>query len=121
MLFLEAGLQILKVDRNAGLRAFRGSPEILNRPRNWLPQLTGCPQWPIRISQEFAGDDDCIRLSGNDDVLGLNRRRDHADRAGQNVGFPADLSRKLRLITRPDRNLCMQHIAAGRAIDQVYS
>lgn len=33
-------------------------------------QLTGCPQWPIRISQEFAGDDDCVGLSGNDDVLG---------------------------------------------------
>jgi hypothetical protein len=33
---LEAGLQILEVYRNAGLRAFWGSPEILNSPRNWL-------------------------------------------------------------------------------------
>ena len=37
MLFLEAGLQILEVYRNTGLRAFWGRPEILNRPRNWLP------------------------------------------------------------------------------------
>src|SRR5208282_4103671 len=72
MLFLEAGLQILEVYRNAGLRAFGRSSEILDRPRNWLPQLTRCPQWPIRIPQELSGDDDCVRLSGNHDVLGLN-------------------------------------------------
>ena len=34
VLFLEAGLQILKVYRNAGLRAFLRSPQILDRPRN---------------------------------------------------------------------------------------
>jgi hypothetical protein len=37
VLFREAGLQILEVYRNAGLRTFRGSPEILDRPGNWLP------------------------------------------------------------------------------------
>jgi hypothetical protein len=49
----------------------------------------GCPQGPIRISQEFAVDDDCIRLSGTDYVLSLDRRCDHSDRPGQDVGFPA--------------------------------
>jgi len=36
VLFLETGLQILEVYRNAGLRAFRGRPEILDWPRDWL-------------------------------------------------------------------------------------
>src|SRR5258708_7024943 len=121
MLFLEAGLQILEIYCDAGLRAFWGSPEILDGPRNRLRQLTGCPQGPIWISQEFAGDDDCVGLSGSDDVLGLNGRCDHPHRTGQDVGFPADLLGKLRLITRADLNLCMRYIAARRAIDQVCS
>src|SRR5260370_6124596 len=91
------------------------------RPRNWLFQLSGRPQGPIRISQKFAGYDDCVRLSANDDVLGLNGRCDHPDRTGKDVGFPPYLLRKLRLITRTDGNLCMQYIAARRAVDQVCS
>ena len=81
----------------------------------------GCPQGPIRIAQEFAGDDDYVRLSGTDDVLSLNRRCDHSDCTGQNVGFPADLLGKRCLIPGTDRNLCMHDIAARRTIDQVYS
>jgi Polyphosphate kinase C-terminal domain 2 len=46
VLFLEAGFQILEVYRNPGLRAFWRRPQILNRPRNWLPQFTGCAQGP---------------------------------------------------------------------------
>jgi hypothetical protein len=81
----------------------------------------GCPQWPVRISEEFTGNDDCVRLSGTNDVLGLSGRCDHPHRTGQDVGLPADLLRKRRLITRPDRHLCMLGIAARRAIDQVCS
>src|SRR5579863_797989 len=121
VLFLEAGLQLLEVYRIAGLRALRRSSEILDRPRNWLLQLTRCPQWPIRISQEFAGADDRIRLTSNHDVLSLNGRCDHPHRTGQDAGFPADLLRKRRLITRSDRNLRTRHIASRRAIDQVRS
>jgi len=32
-------------------------------------RLAALAQGPIRISQEFAGDDDCVRLSGKDDVF----------------------------------------------------
>src|SRR6266436_7049879 len=78
-------------------------------------------QGPIRISQKFAGDDDGIRLSANHDVLGLNGRCDHPDRTREDVGFPADLFFKLRLITWTGRNLGMRYIAARGTIDQVGS
>jgi hypothetical protein len=58
-------------------------------------------------------------LSSNDYVLCLNGTGDHPDRTGKDVGFPADLLRKWRLITRTDANLCMQCIAARRTVDQV--
>src|SRR6202167_1641304 len=118
VLFFEAGFETLEVHSNAALRAFGGSPEIWDRPRNWLLQFTGCAQWPVRIAQKFAGNDDGVRLSGNENMLGLCGGCDHPDGAGQDVGFPADLLRKLRLITRTDRNLCLRQIAARRAIDQ---
>jgi hypothetical protein len=121
VIFLEAGMQILEVYRDASLRGFWCSPEILDRPRNWLPELMGCPQGPIRISQEFAGDDDCVRLSGTDDVLSLNRRCDHSDCTGRDVRFPGGSARQTVFDTRTDRNLGISAIAARRTINQVYS
>ena len=94
---------------------------ILDGPRNRLPELTGCPQRPIRIAQELAGDEDRIRLPGRNDLLGLDGRRDHPDRTGHDFSVPADLPGKRRLKTRTERNLCMRRAAARRAIDEVYS
>ncbi len=42
MLFFEARFETLQIYRNPGLRAFRGRPEILDRPRYWLFQFSIC-------------------------------------------------------------------------------
>ena len=56
-----------------------------------------------------------------ENVLGLDGRSDHADGAGQDGGFAANLFGERRLVSGADGNLRAGYIAAGRAIDQIYA
>ena len=80
----------------------------------------GRSQWPIRIAQQLACDKDRVRLSGSDDLLCLNWRSDHPNRTGHDFSFPTNPLSKRRLVPGTDRNFCMRHAAARRAIDQVH-
>src|SRR5204863_9115200 len=53
MLFLETRFEALQIDRLPRLSAFRTGPEILDRPRDRLLELTSRAQGPIRIAQKL--------------------------------------------------------------------
>ena len=96
-------------------------PEILDGPRDWLLQFASRSQGPIRIAQELARHDHCIRLFRPNDVLRLNWRSDHSDRAGHDFGFAADTLGKGHLVTGADRNFRVGHVTTGRTIDEIDS
>src|ERR1700687_2372290 len=121
VMFLEARFETLQIYRNPGLRAFRGCPEILDRPRDWLLQFSSRSQCPIRIAQKLARHDHCIRLFRPNDVFRLNWRSDHSDRSGHDFGFAANTFGKGHLVTRTDRNFRVGHVTTGRTVDEINS
>ena len=108
VLFLEARFEIPEVRWDTGLRALRGRPEY------WTGHETRClSSWAarngqIRVAQKFARDDDCVRLSSRDYVIGLNGGRDHPNGTRQDVGLAADPLRERRLIAQTDRDYCIR-------------
>ena len=44
-----------------------------------LIEFSSCAQRPIGIAQEFPGNNDRVRLSGANDVFGLNWRSDRGN------------------------------------------
>src|ERR1700730_6686170 len=81
----------------------------------------GGSQWPVGIAQQLAGDKDRVRLSGPDDLLGLNWGSDHPNRACHDSSFLTNPLSKRRLVARTGGDFRMRHTAARRTIDQVYS
>src|SRR5438552_8396236 len=77
VLFFEARFETFQIYRDPWLRVFRGRPQILHRPRDWLVQFSSGSQWPIRIAQKLARHDHCISLFRPNDVLRLIWRSDH--------------------------------------------
>ncbi|MDP1008049.1 hypothetical protein, partial [Klebsiella pneumoniae] len=54
-------------------------PLILRRPDCLASaQIIIGMQWPVRISQQFPGQEDDVGLASAQDVLGLGRFGDHA-------------------------------------------
>jgi hypothetical protein len=70
-----------------------------------VSQFSRCPQRPIRIAQELTRQNDQIRLSGSNDVIGLRGICDHPNRARSNARVPPDSFGKFRLVSRSDGNL----------------
>src|ERR1700730_2144892 len=60
----------------------------------------GGSQWPVGIAQQLAGDKDRVRLSGPDDLLGLNWGSDHPNRACHDSSFLTNPLSKRRLVAR---------------------
>ena len=112
MLFLETRFEALQIDRLPRLSAFRTGPEILDRPRDRLLELTSRAQGPIRIAQKLARHDHRIRLSRPNDVLRLNRGSYHPDGARHDSGLAPDAFGENRLVTGADRNSRMRNVPA---------
>src|SRR3984957_130874 len=100
-------------------RIARRSTQILRWPRGNLPEFLRGMQRPIGVAQHFAGEQHDIGLLVADDLIGLSRRGDHADRRGGDIGFAANPPGERRLISGSHWNLRLLDIAARRAIDQI--
>ncbi len=97
-----------------------GGAHVLRRPRHRaIAQILGGVQWPVRVTQQLAGQQDQIGLTGTQDVLGLYRFGDHAHGTGGDTGLFAHALGELGLIARADRNLRIGRSTAGRNINQV--
>ena len=99
MLFLKARDEALQIYGNPRLCAARRRTQILQGPCDWLIEFSSRAQRPIGIAQEFPGNNDRVRLSGANDVFGLNWRSDHPDRAGYDLSLAADAFGKRDLVT----------------------
>src|SRR5262245_47968538 len=95
------------IDYIAANHTRSGAPElslersrVLNRRLHFVPEGFGGMDREIRITQELAGHQDHVCLTGGDNVVRLLGSCDQADRAGRNPGLPADLLGKRHLITR---------------------
>jgi hypothetical protein len=94
--------------------------------RYWTGHAIGCSSSRAARKGQYesrknSGHDHGICLFRPNDVLRLNRRSDHSDGTRHDSGFAADAFRKRRLVTGPDRNFRVGHIATGRAIDEIDS
>ena len=58
------------------------SSQILHGPRGVLAQLARSTKWPIRLTKQFACQDRYIGLAGTNNVIRLDRVRDHANCTG---------------------------------------
>jgi hypothetical protein len=90
------------------------SPQILHRPGNILIQLFCCMHGPVRVPQQFPGEENSIRLPAFNYLFGLQRIGDQADCTGGNAVAGANLfgkgdlkTRDLRLNNENDLTLCM--------------
>ena len=81
----------------------------------------GGVQRPIRLTQQLAGEENQIRLAGADDVVGLVRLGNHADRSRRDARLVAHLVRQEHLVAGPDGNFDVGHVGAAGAIDQVHA
>ncbi len=70
-------------------------------------------QRPVRITQQFAGEQNQVGLAGAQDVFGLHRLGDHADRAGGDTRLLSHALGELGLVARPDWNIGVGSSAAG--------
>ena len=60
-----------------------GRSLVLSRPNGLAPtQIIIGMQRPVRVTQQFTGQEDDVGLAGTQDVFGLSRLGDHADGAG---------------------------------------
>ena len=94
MLLFEARSELFEIHRNACMCASRSCSQILHWPGDGLPKFFGCSQRPIWVAQKFTRHQNRISFSGGDDLFGLNRRRNHSNRPGQNFRFLANLLRQ---------------------------
>ena len=84
---------------------------VLQRRRRLFAQGAGRMQREIGIAQEFARHQDQVGLTVAQDFVGLPRRGDHADGAGEDSRFAPDAVGKRDLIAGPQRNPGMFRIA----------
>src|ERR1700679_2276353 len=97
-----------------GLRA-----PILRRGIHLAAELSRGMPAPARIVEHAAGECDHIGLAGRDDVFGLARLRDQADRHGGHPRRLLDRLRKGKLIARRQRNFLLRRYPAGGNVDPV--
>src|SRR5580693_2090698 len=109
------------LDCFAGRGAVRGRAEILDWPAYWEAQIAGYCKWPVRLAEEFAGQDYYVGFALVEDGVGLGGVSDHAYGAGEDAGALAYLVRERYLEARGDGNLRVGNHAAGGAIDQVHA
>ena len=87
----------------------RRGTQILHWPGGGFSQTRSGMNGPVRVPQEFAGEQHEVCLTGADNVVGLCGVGDKADGSGENSGFAADAFREGRLITRPYGNFRRRH------------
>ena len=63
-------------------------------------------EWPVRLAQELAGEQDDIGFLFLNDGVGLSRGGYQADRAGEKAGLTANFFGERDLIAVTDWNLC---------------
>lgn len=78
-------------------------------------------EWPVRVTQQFAGQQDQVGLAGAQDVFGLRRFSNHANGSGGDAGLFAHALGKACLVAWADRDLCFGRSAARRHINQVHT
>ena len=100
-------------------RPARRCSQILSRPRRDLPEFLRGVKGPVGIAQHLARQQHEVGLIVADDLVGLGRPGDHADRSGGDIRFAANSLSERRLVPRPDRDLRLLDIAARRAIDHI--
>ena len=76
-------------------------------------------QRPIGVAQHLAGEQHDVGLIVADDLVGLRRRGDHADRGGGDIRLATNSLGERRLIAWPDGDIRLLNIAARRAIDHI--
>src|SRR6185437_11096806 len=98
----------------SGLRA-----PVLRRGIHLAAELGRGVPAPARVVKHAAGECDHIGLAGSDDLFGVARFRDQADRHGGHPGRLLDRLRKRQLIAGRQRNFLLRRYAAGRNVDPV--
>ena len=97
-------------------------PLVLRRPDGFASaEIVIRVQRPVRITQQLAGQENDIRLTGAQNVFGLSRLGDHSYGASRDFRFLANPLGEAGLITRPSGNFRIRRRAAGRNIDQVHT
>src|ERR1700722_8017780 len=103
-----------------GGRAFgciaRRRAQILRWPGRKLPEFLRSTQRPIGVAQHFAGKQHDIGLIVADDLIGLSRRGDHADRCGGDIRLAANPLGERGLVSWCYLNLRRLLCSARRAI-----
>jgi hypothetical protein len=94
-------------------------PFILHRPRDIRPERPGGVKRPMRVAQEFPGDEDRVGKTGGDNLLGLGRVGNEADGAGGDADLSADGSGKRCLVTGAEGDVGIGGEEAGGAVDEV--
>ena len=110
-----------QLDGLAGRGAVWGGAEVLDWPAYGEAQIAGYGEGPVRLAEEFAGEDDNIGFVAIQDGIGLTGAGDHAYRAGENSGALANLVGEGNLVARANGNLRSRNHAAGGAINQVHT
>jgi len=83
VLVRHAALEIGQAYALASRRAVRRGSQILRGPRDGNPQLVRDVEWPVRLAQEFAGEQDNIGFPFLKDGVGLSSGGYQPDRAGE--------------------------------------
>ena len=92
---------------------------VLDGPAGGLVELVGGAEGPVGFTEEFAGEEDYVGLTGADDLVGLGGVGDHADGTGGEAGFAADAVGEGYLIAGADGDLLERGVAAGGHVDEV--
>jgi len=79
---------------------------LLRGPRDGNRQLVCDVEWPVRLAQEFAGEQDNIGFPFLNDGVGLSSGGYQPCRAGEMAGLTANLFGERDLIAATDWNLC---------------
>src|SRR5215468_9691507 len=92
---------------------------VLLRRAHLTAEFGGGMPTPTRGVEHAAGKRDHVGLAGGDDLLGLLRLGNQADRHGGDAGGLLDRLRERHLVAGPERNFLQRRYAAGRRIDPV--
>ena len=74
---------------------------------------------PIRVAQHLASEQNHIRLSAVDDLVGLSGFGNHAHSARKYAGIAANAFGKRHLIAGANGNFCGGDVASRGAIDKI--
>jgi len=106
VLVCHAALEIGQAYPLASWRAVWRGSQILRGPRDGHPQLVCDMEWPVRLAQKFAGEQDHIGFPFLKDGVGLSRGGYQPYRAGEKAGLTANFFGERDVIAAADWNLC---------------